>query len=79
LTLLTLPPIAQVVLAKAWNKAELSESVNGKMIEFANRGFRSLGLAMAEVREAGQQVDAVRSAWPVVFASAVQVAATGRN
>lgn len=39
----------QVVLNRAWNKAELNDVVNNKMIEFAQRGFRSLGLAMAEV------------------------------
>ena len=38
----------QVVLKKAHNCAELSDDVNNKMIEFANRGFRSLGIAMAE-------------------------------
>ncbi len=47
----TLPP-SQVVLAKAWNKDDIGDSVNAKMIEFANRGFRSLGLARAEVRPA---------------------------
>ncbi|GFR50748.1 hypothetical protein Agub_g13014 [Astrephomene gubernaculifera] len=38
----------QVVLNKSYNKDKLAESVNGKMVEFANRGFRSLGVAMAE-------------------------------
>nr|QEH60479.1 H+-translocating ATPase P-type [Dunaliella maritima] len=38
----------QVVLAKAWNAAELDATVNQKMVEFANRGFRALGLAMAD-------------------------------
>ncbi len=43
-------PKTQVVLAKAWNKADIADAVNGKMIEYANRGFRSLGLARSEVR-----------------------------
>jgi len=38
----------QVVLKRAWNSAELNDAVNNKMIEFANRGFRSLGIALAE-------------------------------
>jgi H+-transporting ATPase len=39
----------QVVLARAYNKAQIGDTVNGKMQEFAGRGFRSLGLAIAEV------------------------------
>ncbi|KAG2497004.1 hypothetical protein HYH03_005008 [Edaphochlamys debaryana] len=38
----------QVVLGKSYNKERLADSVNAKMVEFANRGFRSLGVAMAE-------------------------------
>ncbi|KXZ46961.1 hypothetical protein GPECTOR_39g455 [Gonium pectorale] len=38
----------QVVLRKSYNQDKLADTVNGKMIEFANRGFRSLGVAMAE-------------------------------
>ncbi|GLI62247.1 hypothetical protein VaNZ11_004843 [Volvox africanus] len=38
----------QVVLNRAYNKDKLADSVNAKMVEFANRGFRSLGVAMAE-------------------------------
>ncbi|KAG2433300.1 hypothetical protein HXX76_008366 [Chlamydomonas incerta] len=38
----------QVVLNKAYNKDTLADNVNSKMVEFANRGFRSLGVAMAE-------------------------------
>ena len=38
----------QVVLGKAWNKAQIGDAVNNKMVEFANRGFRSLGVAYAE-------------------------------
>jgi H+-transporting ATPase len=41
---------AQVVLAKAWNKAEIDTVVNDKITDFANRGFRALGLAIAQVR-----------------------------
>jgi H+-transporting ATPase len=37
-----------VVLKRAWNSAELNDAVNNKMIEFANRGYRSLGIALAE-------------------------------
>ena len=43
-----LPAYDQVVLKRAHNAAELQDNVNNKMIEFANRGFRSLGIAMAE-------------------------------
>ena len=38
----------QVVLKKAHNSADIADDVNNKMIEFANRGFRSLGIAMCE-------------------------------
>lgn len=38
----------QVVLSKAWNKDAIGDAVNQKMIDFANRGLRSLGLAMAK-------------------------------
>jgi H+-transporting ATPase len=38
----------QVVLKRAFNCAEIGDAVNNKMIEFANRGFRSLGIAMAD-------------------------------
>jgi hypothetical protein len=38
-----------VVLAKAWNKAEIDTVVNDKITDFANRGFRALGLAIAQV------------------------------
>eukprot|EP00195_Chlamydomonas_chlamydogama_P015211 CAMPEP_0202890410 /NCGR_PEP_ID=MMETSP1392-20130828/817_1 /ASSEMBLY_ACC=CAM_ASM_000868 /TAXON_ID=225041 /ORGANISM="Chlamydomonas chlamydogama, Strain SAG 11-48b" /LENGTH=1114 /DNA_ID=CAMNT_0049573971 /DNA_START=250 /DNA_END=3594 /DNA_ORIENTATION=+ len=38
----------QVVLGRAYNKDEIADAVNNKMIEFANRGFRSLGVARAE-------------------------------
>lgn len=38
----------QVVLRKSWNAAELTDEINNKMIEFANRGLRSLGIAMAD-------------------------------
>ena len=37
-----------MVLKKAHNSADIADDVNNKMIEFANRGFRSLGVAMAE-------------------------------
>lgn len=39
----------QVVLNKAHNKDELNSAVNAKMVEYANRGFRSLGIAYADV------------------------------
>nr|P54210.1 RecName: Full=Plasma membrane ATPase; AltName: Full=Proton pump [Dunaliella acidophila]AAB49042.1 plasma membrane proton ATPase [Dunaliella acidophila] len=38
----------QVVLAKAWNAQALDGPVNEKIKEYAGRGFRSLGIAMAE-------------------------------
>lgn len=38
----------QVVVSKAHNKDEIKKAMDDKMIEFANRGFRSLGLARAE-------------------------------
>ena len=38
----------QVVLKRAHNFAELNDEVNNKMIEFANRGFRSLGIGYAD-------------------------------
>ena len=38
----------QVVLKRAWNADEIGDAVNNKMVEFANRGFRSLGVALAE-------------------------------
>jgi H+-transporting ATPase len=38
----------QVVLKRAYNCSEINDVVNNKMIEYANRGFRSLGIAMAE-------------------------------
>lgn len=38
----------QVVLGKAWNKDAVSESVTNKITEYALRGFRSLGIALAE-------------------------------
>ncbi len=37
-----------MVLKRAWNSADLNDDVNNKMIEFANRGFRSLGIAYAD-------------------------------
>ena len=37
-----------MVLKRAHNFESLKDDVNNKMIEFANRGFRSLGIAMAE-------------------------------
>lgn len=48
----------QVVLAKAWNKDDIGKAVNDKMIEFANRGFRSLGLARANGDGLGDTKDA---------------------
>lgn len=45
----TLPSVTLALcLVFSCSKDKLAESVNGKMVEFANRGFRSLGLAMAE-------------------------------
>lgn len=38
----------QVVLKKAQNQAEIEQKVNDKITEFAQRGFRSLGVALAE-------------------------------
>lgn len=38
----------QVVLKRDYNMAEIADGVNNKMVEFANRGFRSLGVAYAE-------------------------------
>ena len=38
----------QVVLGKAHNMEQIADAVNNKMVEFANRGFRSLGVAFAE-------------------------------
>mmetsp|Transcript_6324 Transcript_6324/g.19568 ORF Transcript_6324/g.19568 Transcript_6324/m.19568 type:complete len:1015 (-) Transcript_6324:364-3408(-) len=38
----------QVVLKKAHNFEEIKDAVDAKMVEFANRGYRSLGIAKAE-------------------------------
>ena len=38
----------QVVLARAWNKDTIGTAVDQQMVDFANRGFRSLGLAISE-------------------------------
>ncbi|KAG1652728.1 hypothetical protein FOA52_007442 [Chlamydomonas sp. UWO 241] len=38
----------QVILKKAWNCDEIKEAVDAKMVEFAQRGFRSLGVAKAD-------------------------------
>eukprot|EP00884_Botryococcus_braunii_P014021 jgi/Botrbrau1/2261/Bobra.101_2s0085.1 len=38
----------QVVLKKARNMLDIEDAVNGKITEFAGRGFRSLGVAVAE-------------------------------
>jgi H+-transporting ATPase len=38
----------QVVLKRARNVDEISTEVHDKITEFASRGFRSLGVAMAE-------------------------------
>ena len=37
----------QVVLKKAHNFEEIAPLVNGKIVEFANRGYRALGVAKA--------------------------------
>lgn len=37
-----------MVLKKAYNQDVIAERVNGQMVDFANRGLRSLGLALAE-------------------------------
>lgn len=37
----------QVVLKNAYNSADISDLINGKIVEFANRGFRALGIAKA--------------------------------
>lgn len=37
----------QVVLRNAHNSSEITEFINGKIVEFANRGFRALGIAKA--------------------------------
>ena len=39
---------AQVVLRKAHNSGEIAGEVKAKINEFASRGFRALGLAIAE-------------------------------
>ena len=39
---------AQVVLRKAHNSAAISGEVRAKINEFASRGFRALGLAVAD-------------------------------
>jgi hypothetical protein len=39
----------QVVLHKAHNKDQVAGAVNAKIQEFAGRGFRALGVAIAEV------------------------------
>ncbi|KAJ9508211.1 hypothetical protein QJQ45_021608 [Haematococcus lacustris] len=52
----------QVVLRKAYNKDQLNDPVNNKMIEFANRGFRSLGLAMAD----GDGVGEINTKWEMI-------------
>lgn len=36
------------MLGKAWNKDQINDAVNNKMVEYANRGFRSLGVAYAD-------------------------------
>lgn len=38
----------QIVRDKAWNKDQISDGINNKIVEFANRGFRALGVARAE-------------------------------
>lgn len=47
----------QVVLAKAWNKNEIGQQLNDKMVDFANRGLRSLGLAKAEGDGTGESAN----------------------
>jgi H+-transporting ATPase len=38
----------QVVLKRAWNAAEIEDDVEGKIAEYASRGFRALGVGLAE-------------------------------
>lgn len=37
----------QVVVRHAWNRAEIEEVCNKKIVEYANRGYRALGIAKA--------------------------------
>ena len=39
---------AQVVLRKSSDKAAIEKVVNDTIVEFANRGYRSLGVAIAD-------------------------------
>ena len=39
---------AQVVLANAYNKEVIGGPIKEKIVDFANRGYRALGLARAE-------------------------------
>lgn len=39
---------AQVILRKASDKEKIEKLVNDTIVEFANRGYRSLGVAKAE-------------------------------
>mmetsp|Transcript_24189 Transcript_24189/g.43300 ORF Transcript_24189/g.43300 Transcript_24189/m.43300 type:complete len:1063 (-) Transcript_24189:267-3455(-) len=38
----------QVILNKSVNKDKIADAVNNKMLEFANRGLRSLGISLAQ-------------------------------
>jgi H+-transporting ATPase len=49
----------QVILRQAYNAKDIDKTVNGKIVEYANRGFRSLGLA----RAAGDGLNGMVSEW----------------
>ena len=36
-----------MVVRNAWNRAEIEEECNKKIVEYAGRGFRALGIAKA--------------------------------
>ena len=42
------PPLAQVVLRKSANKDAIAKRVEDTIVEFANRGYRALGVARAD-------------------------------
>lgn len=44
------------MLKRAHNAAAIGDAVNNKIVEFANRGFRSLGVARADGDGSGETV-----------------------
>lgn len=48
--------VAQVVLRNCYNVADIKDHVESKITEFAGRGYRALGLAMAEGDDRGGEV-----------------------